>query len=44
MYWGYVIVAYAIAALTLGSYTAWILRRGRALSRRLPEDKRRFLD
>lgn len=44
MYWGYVAVAYGSGCATLALYTAWVLRRGRSLSRRLPEDKRRFLD
>lgn len=44
MHWQFVIASYTTATVTLGLYTAWLLRRGRKLSQQLPEDKRRFLD
>ncbi len=44
MHWGYVIAGYLIVFAGLGAYTASILLRGRELSKRVPEDRRRFLD
>lgn len=44
MGWEYVVPGYAVVIVTLGTYTLSVLRRGRRLSERLPEDQRRFLD
>lgn len=44
MGWEYVVPGYAVVIVTLGAYTLSVLRRGRRLSERLPEDQRRFLD
>ena len=44
MGWEYVIPGYAISIVVLGAYTLAMLRRGRALSKRLPEGRGRFLD
>ncbi|MEM7337875.1 MAG: hypothetical protein AAF467_04445 [Actinomycetota bacterium] len=44
MYWEYVIVGYVVVLGGLGLYSAAILRQGRNLSRRVPPEKRRFLD
>ncbi len=43
MGWEYVIPGYLIAAVAIGGYTLQMLRRGRALSARVPEERRRFL-
>ena len=44
MGWEYVIPGYVISVLVLGSYTLATIRRGRALSKQVPEGRRRFLD
>ena len=44
MGWEFVIPGYLFAAAVLGGYTVATLRRGRRLSGRVPEGKRRFLD
>lgn len=44
MYWGFVAVGYLAVIGILGGYAAWIVNRGRSLSRDVPEAKRRFLD
>lgn len=44
MHWQYVIPGYIVAAMTLGCFAITTLRRGRALSKRVPEGQRRFLD
>ncbi len=44
MGWQYVVPGYLIVFGTLAVYTLVLLRRGRTLSRRLPQEKRRFLD
>ncbi|MEI7593311.1 MAG: heme exporter protein CcmD [Actinomycetes bacterium] len=40
--WGYVALAFGLTAVTLVGYCAWILVRGRTLSRRLPPSLRRW--
>lgn len=40
----YVIPGYLIAFATLGLYSLQLLKRGRDLSKQLPEEERRFLD
>jgi hypothetical protein len=44
MNWQYVIPGYVFVFAGIGLYTAWVLYRGRALSKRVPPEKRRFLD
>ncbi len=44
MGWEYVVPGYALVVVALGSYTLATIRRGRELSARVPEGKRRFLD
>ena len=44
MHWEFVIAGYVLVLGGLGAYVAWVLVRGRELSRRVPEDRRRFLD
>ena len=41
--WGYITVAWVVTFSVLGLYSAWILRRGRELSRDVPEDQRRWM-
>ena len=41
--WVYVGVAWGLTAGVVGAYTIAVLRRGRELSRRVPEDKRRWM-
>ena len=44
MHWQYVIPGYLFVFVGLALYTVAVLKRGRTLSRRLPAEKRRFLD
>lgn len=44
MHWQYVIPGYIVVVVSLGSYALATLRRGRKLSKQLPDGKRRFLD
>lgn len=44
MYWEYVAGGYGFVAVVLALYTSWVLRQGRRLSRKLPPERRRFLD
>jgi hypothetical protein len=44
MHWGYVIAGWSIVFAGTAVYAAAIVRRGRRLSERVPEDRRRFLD
>ncbi len=44
MHWQFVIVGYLIVFGGLAAYVVAVLQRGRALSKRVPEDRRRFLD
>lgn len=44
MHWSYVIAGYAFVFAGLAAYVAHVLYRGRELSKRVPEDRRRFLD
>ncbi len=41
--WNFVIVGYSFVFVGLGVYTAYIIRRGRTLSKQLPPERRRFL-
>jgi len=43
MGWEYVIPGYLVVFGTLAVYATAVLRRGRSLSKQLPEEKRRFL-
>ena len=40
--WGYVAMAWAITVVVLVAYAVWIVVRGRALSRRVPAEDRRW--
>lgn len=41
--WPYIIIAWLLMALILGGYVFATLRRGRELSKRVPEGKRRWM-
>ncbi len=41
--WQYVIPGYLITGVVLISYALWVLRRGRALSRQVPVEQRRYV-
>lgn len=41
--WTYVGAGWAISAVGIGAYVAWVLRRGRALSREVPAEDRRWM-
>lgn len=41
--WFYIATAWIVTFVVLAAYAAWILRRGRALSRRVPEEDRRWM-
>jgi heme exporter protein CcmD len=40
---GFIVAAYAATAGALGAYVAWMLKRGRRLSRQVPEGRRRWM-
>jgi heme exporter protein CcmD len=40
---GYIALAWIVTFVVVGAYAAWVLRRGRELSRRVPEDERRWM-
>ena len=44
MHWGYVIIGWSIVFAGTAAYAAAVVQRGRRLSDRVPEEKRRFLD
>jgi hypothetical protein len=44
MYWEYVIAGYGIVFAGIAIYSAIVLRQGRSLSKRVPPERRRFLD
>jgi Na+-transporting methylmalonyl-CoA/oxaloacetate decarboxylase gamma subunit len=44
MYWEYVAGGYGFVFVALALYTGWVLRMGRLLSRKVPPERRRFLD
>jgi hypothetical protein len=39
---GYVVAGYIAAFTGLGGYAAWVLLRGRSLTRQVPPDRRRW--
>jgi hypothetical protein len=41
--WGYVIAGWAVSAVVLVAYAAWIILRGRALSKDVPPEDRRWM-
>jgi hypothetical protein len=43
MNWGYVIFGWSVAIAAVVIYTVVILARGRALSRRVPPERRRWM-
>jgi CcmD family protein len=44
MHWEFVIAGYSITGLGLLVYTVALIRKGKTLSKRVPPDRRRFLD
>ncbi len=42
-YGGYILVGYAATVAAVGGYTLRVLTRGRALSRRVPPEDRRWM-
>jgi hypothetical protein len=41
--WGYVIAGWSITAVVLIAYAGWIILRGRALSKQVPPEARRWM-
>ena len=41
---GYIIAGWGISLGVLGGYAISVIRRGRAVSRLVPEDRRRWID
>jgi hypothetical protein len=41
--WGYVIAGWAVSAVAIVGYAAAVIARGRALSRRVPPERRRWM-
>ncbi len=41
--WGYVMAGYAVTLGGLGAYSAWVLVRGRRLSKQVPPGERRWM-
>jgi hypothetical protein len=44
MYWEFVSAGYGVVLVGLGLYAGLLIRKGRELSKRVPPDRRRFLD
>jgi hypothetical protein len=44
MHWQFVIAGYTIVFGAMAAYAAAVIRQGRSLSRRVPAERRRFLD
>jgi hypothetical protein len=44
MHWNFVIVGYVGVLAALAAYAVAVVQRGRRLSERVPEDRRRYLD
>ena len=44
MHWAFVIAGYGIVLVGLTLYAGALIRKGRQLSRRIPPERRRFLD
>lgn len=44
MHWNFVIAGYGLVGGGLILYTTWLIRQGRELSKRIPPERRRFLD
>ena len=44
MHWEFVAAGYGFVGAGLILYTTWLLRHGRALSRQVPPERRRYLD
>ena len=40
---GYIATAWIVTMVVLAAYSWWIIRRGRELSKRVPEDERRWM-
>jgi hypothetical protein len=40
----FVFTGYAVTLGSIGAYAWWVIRRGKALSGRVPPHRRRFLD
>ena len=41
--WAYVGVAWGVTAAVIGTYTVAVMRRGRELAKRVPEERRRWM-
>ena len=44
MYWGFVAAGYGIVFTGLAVYSLAVVRQGRVLAKRVPPERRRFLD
>ncbi len=44
MHWEFVTAGYIIVLSGLALYTAWVVHRGRQLSRQVPQGRRRYFD
>lgn len=41
--WGYVIAGWAVTVAVIVAYAVWVIARGRALSRQVPPEDRRWM-
>lgn len=41
-FWGFVVAGYGVTLVALGSYTIWVLRKGRRLSKLVRPEERRW--
>jgi hypothetical protein len=41
--WGYVIAGWALTVVVIAGYAAWVIVRGRSLSRQVPPEDRRWM-
>ena len=39
----FVAAGYGVSLISIGTYAWWVVHRGRALARRVPPERRRFL-
>lgn len=44
MHWGFVIAGYLVVFASIAAYTVAVLAAGRDLSRKVPAERRRFLE
>jgi hypothetical protein len=41
--WGYVVAGWSVTVVVIAAYAAWVIVRGRSLSRQVPPEDRRWM-